>query len=343
MARGSPSSRIWKFRPLNSLNGSQSAGTSASQVMVRAVPGSAGAGLAGGRQRWLHQRHAVLGRRLPRHSSTDQRQGRWQATGAAWATSGSWARARRPATGGRRAIRAPGWQAYPRPPRHRTGPTAAAVGAGLQRDAEARLHPGSGPATASAATAAPSNAPARVTSAPSMASSTSTWRGPAPTARSTASSRRRSFSPASTTATSEARLTTATSPTWPAAPFADPDHVPQLVQRHAGQHGQQRLGLVVGHEALHVEHRGPALQAHQRGGHLLGLQVELARLLGRDRIPGPARAPPAQSRWMASSACRLTCTVRSTGVPVRASTPTTVKGLSACSLPAHRRRRHAPA
>ena len=30
-------------------------------------------------------------------------------------------------------------------------------------------------------------------------------------------------------------------------------------------------------------------------------------------------------------AARPMCTVRSTGVPVRASTPTTVKGLSACS------------
>ena len=44
-------------------------------------------------------------------------------------------------------------------------------------------------------------------------------------------------------------------------------------------------------------------------------------------------APPAQSRWIASIAGRLTCTVRSTGVPVRARTPTTVNGLSACSAP----------
>ena len=47
-ARGSPSSRVWKFSPLKSLNGSQSAGTKASQVMVRGAPGTPAAGLLAG-------------------------------------------------------------------------------------------------------------------------------------------------------------------------------------------------------------------------------------------------------------------------------------------------------
>ena len=64
---------------------------------------------------------------------------------------------------------------------------------------------------------------------------------------------------------------------------------PQLVQRHAGQHGQQRLGLVVGDESLHVEHRHAVFQADQRGRHLPGFEIELARMLGRDLHPGRRR------------------------------------------------------
>ena len=41
------------------------------------------------------------------------------------------------------------------------------------------------------------------------------------------------------------------------------------------------------------------------------------------------RMPPCQSRWIASIDSRLTWMLRSTGVPVRANTPTTVNGLSA--------------
>ena len=41
--------------------------------------------------------------------------------------------------------------------------------------------------------------------------------------------------------------------------------------------------------------------------------------------------PFCQSTWIASMASRLTCTVRSTGVPVLARMPETRNGLSACS------------
>jgi hypothetical protein len=71
--------------------------------------------------------------------------------------------------------------------------------------------------------------------------------------------------------------------------FAHPYGGPQLVQRHAGQHGQQRFVGVVVDETLHVEHRDPVLQAHQRGRHLLWLQIELARHLGRDLHPRRCR------------------------------------------------------
>ena len=46
-------------------------------------------------------------------------------------------------------------------------------------------------------------------------------------------------------------------------------------------------------------------------------------------IPG-IRAPLRQSTWMAVIPSRLTWTVRSTGVPVRARIPETIKGLSLC-------------
>ena len=48
------------------------------------------------------------------------------------------------------------------------------------------------------------------------------------------------------------------------------------------------------------------------------------------RPPGRARMPLCQSTWMAVMASRLTCTVRSTGVPVRARMPTMRNGLSSC-------------
>jgi hypothetical protein len=53
-------------------------------------------------------------------------------------------KARRPATDGRRASRAPGWQAYPPAPRRRTAPTARRGRRRQQRDAETLLHPGPG-------------------------------------------------------------------------------------------------------------------------------------------------------------------------------------------------------
>ena len=62
--------------------------------------------------------------------------------------------------------------------------------------------------------------------------------------------------------------------------LADADHAPQFVQRHAGQDGHQRFAGVGGNPALHAEHRGAVLQAHQRGRHVLGREVELAHLLG---------------------------------------------------------------
>ena len=43
------------------------------------------------------------------------------------------------------------------------------------------------------------------------------------------------------------------------------------------------------------------------------------------------RPPLCQSTWIASMASRLTCTVRSTGVPVLARMPETRNGLSSCS------------
>ncbi|MDT4861961.1 hypothetical protein FQZ97_965900 [compost metagenome] len=47
--------------------------------------------------------------------------------------------------------------------------------------------------------------------------------------------------------------------------------------------------------------------------------------------PAPrAGTPLCQSIWIASMPPRLICRVRSTGVPVRLSTPTTVNGLSSC-------------
>ena len=66
----------------------------------------------------------------------------------------------------------------------------------------------------------------------------------------------------------------------------------------------------------------------------LGLRSNLATNWAGISTPG-MRLPPCQSRWMASIAARPTSTERSTGVPVRASTPVTVKGLSACSAAAN--------
>jgi hypothetical protein len=62
------------------------------------------------------------------------------------------------------------------------------------------------------------------------------------------------------------------------------------IERHAGQDGQQRLGAEGSHVALHREHRGPALQTHQRGGDGAWRQVHLRGLLGADGLARQWRA-----------------------------------------------------
>ena len=63
-----------------------------------------------------------------------------------------------------------------------------------------------------------------------------------------------------------------------------------------------------------------------------GWRSKARTLLAGMLMPGIG-APPCQLRWMACIASRLMCRVRSTGVPVAARMPLTVKGLSACSMP----------
>ena len=64
--------------------------------------------------------------------------------------------------------------------------------------------------------------------------------------------------------------------------LADAHHVPQHVERHAGQDGHQRLGLKFKDRALHRKHRRAGLQADQHCGDLFGCQVVAAHRIGRD-------------------------------------------------------------
>ena len=278
----------------------------------------------------MAQRHAV--------ESGAQCRARFRARGASRpprAASG----ARRQAVGQRQAVGAPA--------RHQAGQQAGGQhGASRrplrgrrrrqrQRDAVVRLHPGPGASTASATAAAPSSTPSSVTSAPSAASSTSTWRG------------------AGAHGAQHGQLAPA---------FVQPGqhhgHQPgQADQRHHRRHApaararrrrprptaRRAPRRAAPPSAARPRSRPPQRCTAKTAARFfrptsaavtcLGCEVEL-RAPVRPRCVMPGSGTPAtQSRWIASIACRLMCTVRSTGVPVRARMPTTVKGLSACSAP----------
>jgi len=67
-------------------------------------------------------------------------------------------------------------------------------------------------------------------------------------------------------------------------------HLPELVEGHAGQYGEEWLAGVTVDLALQPEDGGAAFQADQSGGDLLWLQVELAHVLGGDRQSRQRRA-----------------------------------------------------
>ena len=194
----------------------------------------------------------------------------------------------------------------------------------------------SGPARAWTVTAdsTPSTTPAPVTTAPSSTSSPITSRGPAPTARSTANSLRRSFRPARTVATSPARLTTATS-----ADTSCRARSPRPTASHSSSRatpGSTPSSGSAGYSATKrwtLKTAARLFSPTKVAVTCLGSRSNLRASSAEMRKPGIG-APPTQSRCSASRACRLTCTVRSTGVPVRCRMPVTTKALSACSVPA---------
>jgi hypothetical protein len=95
-----------------------------------------------------------------------------------------------------------------------------------------------------------------------------------------------------------------------------------------GEHREERLGGVGVDLALHLEDGRAALQTDEDGGDLLRRQVELAHVLGQESsAPAAARRPAIRGGSPTSPGGRC-ARERSTGVPVRARMPTTVKGLS---------------
>jgi hypothetical protein len=189
-------------------------------------------------------------------------------------------------TDGKRASPARGWQAYPPAPRPQTAPTARRWGRRQQRDAKLLLHPGPrAPHGQGGCGSSQQCTSQRDQRAFGRQQHQHMWRA------GTHGAQHGQFAAAfiqprqhhghqagqahqgHQAADGQQRL------------FTQAHGGPQLVQRHTGQHGQQWLCPIAVDKALHVEHRHTVFQPHQRGRHLLGLQVELARHFGGNLHP----------------------------------------------------------
>ena len=156
-------------------------------------------------------------------------------------------------------------------------------------------------------------------------------RGRAPTERRIAISRRRSFKverimvsmPSSAVATTMAEITFSAVSAVPTRPHSSCNAAPGRI----AVSGSARYSLMA---RCNRNAASRDLRPTRAAVMALGVRSSLRTSSAEADWPG-TRPPLCQSTWIASMASRLTCTVRSTGVPVRSRMPATRNGLSSCS------------